>query len=153
MSEPIAPVAPARFSITNVWPSASVRRWAITRATTSLEPPGGHATTIRTGLTGYACAATAEDSTRPATATRRATTGISFIVSSFYKTLPLYGGHLVFFTGRPSFFTGLPFSMDHPATVHWFIVSRRSGDEIRLGQVPNVDNRFSLLATKSKPSR
>src|SRR5690554_4763936 len=54
----MVPVAPGRLSTTNGWPSVSVNRLAITRATTSLEPPGGQVTTMRTGFTGYACAGT-----------------------------------------------------------------------------------------------
>src|SRR5688500_8329538 len=44
----------------NDWPRASVSRCASTRATTSLDPPGGHEQTMRTGLTGYACAVAAD---------------------------------------------------------------------------------------------
>src|SRR5262245_21567052 len=137
MSEPMVPVAPARFSITNVWPSASVRRWAMTRATTSLEPPGGHATTMRTGLTGYACATTTEDSTRPATATRSATTGISFILSSFYET------------PSPWVRRFLSFAVFNRSSRSRRAASRRPGLEIRPGHVARVHVAGLLDAPRS----
>src|SRR3954469_11192982 len=40
----------------NCWPIEAPRRAATKRAMKSLPPPGGKATTIFTGLTGYACA-------------------------------------------------------------------------------------------------
>ena len=51
-SVPINPDAPARFSITTGWPSASDSGWAIMRATMSVVPAGGHGTIIRMGLVG-----------------------------------------------------------------------------------------------------
>src|SRR5581483_3274562 len=52
------PDAPPRLSTMNCWPKASVRSWAIIRATTSFVPPGGNGTMTRTGFDGYgACAA------------------------------------------------------------------------------------------------
>ena len=47
------PVAPGRFSITTGWPRFSPSRGAMMRATTSVPPPGGKPTTMRTGFAGY----------------------------------------------------------------------------------------------------
>ena len=44
--------APGLFSITNCWPSFSDRRWPISRAMMSVEPPGGYPTTHFTGRVG-----------------------------------------------------------------------------------------------------
>src|SRR5687767_6828644 len=51
------PPAPARFSITTAWPSASERRWLIARLTMSLGPPGGNGSTMRIGRVGYGVSA------------------------------------------------------------------------------------------------
>src|SRR4051812_48641389 len=56
MSTPIVPPAPGRLSTMNCWPIEAPRRAATKRAMKSFPPPGGKATTIFTGLTGYACA-------------------------------------------------------------------------------------------------
>src|SRR4051812_19058471 len=48
--------APGLFSITTGWPSALESDGAMTRAVTSLTPPGGKFTTIRIGLVGQAWA-------------------------------------------------------------------------------------------------
>src|SRR5208282_3894377 len=49
-------LAPAIFSTTNGWPSRSWRNCDSALATTSVRPPGGAATTMRTDLAGYCCA-------------------------------------------------------------------------------------------------
>jgi hypothetical protein len=52
------PPAPARFSITTVWPSRFSRPGCSSLPTTSVLPPGGKLTTIRIGRSGHApCAA------------------------------------------------------------------------------------------------
>src|SRR3954454_13259793 len=48
--------APGLFSITTGWPSALESDGAMTRAVTSLTPPGGKFTTIRIGFVGQAWA-------------------------------------------------------------------------------------------------
>src|SRR5512139_2437870 len=53
---PIEPEAPVRFSTMNCWPSCVVSWAASTRATWSVEPPGGKPTTNFTVLVGQAWA-------------------------------------------------------------------------------------------------
>ena len=48
------PPAPGRLSTTTLWPQASVRCFATSRARMSVAPPGGNGTTSRIGLVGYA---------------------------------------------------------------------------------------------------
>ena len=52
MAAATVPVAPGRFSITTGWPRFSERPGAMMRATTSVPPPGGKPTTMRTGRVG-----------------------------------------------------------------------------------------------------
>src|SRR5207245_4933123 len=52
-SEPIRPPTPGRFSMTTGWPRPSENFWTTTRATLSLDPPGGNGTTKRIGRLGY----------------------------------------------------------------------------------------------------
>ncbi len=47
------PPAPGLFSITTDWPSASPSTCVIWRASVSVAPPGGNATTSRIGRSGY----------------------------------------------------------------------------------------------------
>ena len=51
-SEPITPLAPARFSTTTGWPSRSLKRWLISRAITSTAEPAGSGTIMRSGRSG-----------------------------------------------------------------------------------------------------
>jgi hypothetical protein len=51
-SVPMLPPAPALFSTTNCWPSRSPMALAAVRPITSVGPPGGKGTTMRTGLAG-----------------------------------------------------------------------------------------------------
>ena len=44
--------APPLFSMITCWPQASVRRWPMARATTSLTPPAAAVTTIVIGFVG-----------------------------------------------------------------------------------------------------
>jgi predicted carbohydrate-binding protein with CBM5 and CBM33 domain len=69
----MVPPAPARFSTTTGWPSEADSFSATRRATTSVEPPAGNGTTIRTGRDGKVCAATGKASVpaRPASTVRR----------------------------------------------------------------------------------
>src|SRR5450759_911123 len=55
-SAPILPPAPGRLSMTTVWPSSGRRLSAITRAVTSVLPPGGYGTTSLIGLEGQVSA-------------------------------------------------------------------------------------------------
>ena len=48
----MAPVAPARLSMTNGCPSFSCSFGAMARATMSVDPPGGNGTMIVTGFSG-----------------------------------------------------------------------------------------------------
>src|SRR5687768_16675404 len=50
------PPAPPRFSTSTGWPRRSDIFWPTSRATVSAKPPAANATTVRTGLAGYACA-------------------------------------------------------------------------------------------------
>ena len=52
VSTPTLPPAPVRFSTVTGWPSFSCIRSASTRATTSVAPPGGKGTTMRSGRVG-----------------------------------------------------------------------------------------------------
>ena len=49
---PTTPLPPGRFSMTSGWPSRSPSRWAISRASMSVAPPGGKGTITRTGRLG-----------------------------------------------------------------------------------------------------
>src|SRR5262249_25960119 len=49
---PTLPPAPGRFSTTKDWPNMSFRRSARMRVSTSVEPPAGYGTTMRTGRSG-----------------------------------------------------------------------------------------------------
>jgi hypothetical protein len=73
--EPIAPVAPGRFSTTTGCPSEVASRSASTRATMSPVPPAENGTTSRTVRVGYCCAyagsASAPDATTKTAAKRR----------------------------------------------------------------------------------
>src|SRR4051794_320676 len=51
----MVPPAPARFSTTTCWPSASPSAGATVRAVMSTLPLGGHGTTTRTGREGKSC--------------------------------------------------------------------------------------------------
>src|SRR3954471_24719112 len=53
---PMLPLAPPMFSTKNCRPNRSESRWAISRAHTSVGPPGPNGTIMRTGLAGYVCA-------------------------------------------------------------------------------------------------
>ncbi len=55
---PIIPDAPATLSTTIVCPHFSPTFAPRSRATTSVVPPGGNGTIMRTGLVGYCCAKT-----------------------------------------------------------------------------------------------
>ena len=55
-SMPTIEPAPARFSITTVWPSRLPRSAPSSRATMSVLPPGAQGTTMRSGLSGQAAA-------------------------------------------------------------------------------------------------
>ena len=52
MSAPMLPLAPARFSTTNCWPSRVVNFCASRRLTTSVAEPAGNGTISRTGRSG-----------------------------------------------------------------------------------------------------
>src|SRR5512137_1484392 len=70
----MAPVAPAWFSTTKVWPRLVVILLAIVRAMVSVDPPGGNGTTTVTGFSGKAAtagAAAATVATAPRTSARR----------------------------------------------------------------------------------
>src|SRR5688572_21219207 len=54
MSAPIVPPAPPRLSTSTCWPIDSPMRCATSRATTSVVPPAGKGTTIRSGRAGKA---------------------------------------------------------------------------------------------------
>ena len=54
------PLAPGLFSMTNGCPNAAASFSPSARAARSVEPPGGNATTMRTGLLGYCAPASAE---------------------------------------------------------------------------------------------
>src|SRR6185503_20066955 len=49
---PMVPPAPPLFSTSTGWPSVSLMRWPIRRATMSVVPPAGNGTTTRIGLDG-----------------------------------------------------------------------------------------------------
>src|SRR5690349_25075656 len=65
--------APGRFSITNDCPVRSDSHCPISRAVTSVEPPGAKPTTSRTGRAGYACACARAGRMRAATSAVLAT--------------------------------------------------------------------------------
>ena len=65
---PMAPPAPARFSTTTDWPSASPSAGARVRATTSRLPPGAKGTTSVTGFCGNFCARAGDASARAVSA-------------------------------------------------------------------------------------
>src|SRR3712207_5979316 len=50
---PMLPPAPGRFSITKLCPSLSLSRSAMMRVSTSVEPPAGSGTTMRTRRSGH----------------------------------------------------------------------------------------------------
>src|SRR5215212_6964807 len=82
-SAPIVEPAPGRLSTTTGWPSALAKPSDITRATTSVKPPGENGTTSVTGLLGYAvgvcvCADPDDIATTSAAA---ATRGESILIS------------------------------------------------------------------------
>ena len=52
ISEPITPLAPARFSTTTGCPSRTLNRWMIRRAITSTAEPAGSGTIMRSGRSG-----------------------------------------------------------------------------------------------------
>src|SRR5438309_11757075 len=52
MSEPITPLAPARFSTITGCPSLALKRWLIRRVITSTAEPAGSGTIIRSGRSG-----------------------------------------------------------------------------------------------------
>ncbi len=56
-SSPIVPFAPGRLSGTGCCPKASPSFWATYRPVMSVAAPGGNGMMIRSGLDGYACAA------------------------------------------------------------------------------------------------
>ena len=52
ISEPMTPLAPARFSTTTGWPSRMLNRWLIRRAIMSTAEPAGSGTIMRSGRSG-----------------------------------------------------------------------------------------------------
>src|SRR4051812_4759026 len=52
---PMAPLAPARLSMIDDWPHASVNFWPIKRMIVSPAPPGENGTMMRIGFDGYDC--------------------------------------------------------------------------------------------------
>ena len=64
---PITPEAPALFSTITGWPICAASLSAISRAITSVTPPGAHGTMKRIGRFGNSCAAAAESESASAT--------------------------------------------------------------------------------------
>jgi hypothetical protein len=65
----IMPLPPTRFSTTNCWPNASLRREAASRPITSILPPAANGTSTFAGRCGHTCAS-ADPAASMANATR-----------------------------------------------------------------------------------